>query len=360
MNFKRLFILMLALIMASSAFSNVFATQSKIGDINSNGDIDSMDYVLLKRTYFGTYNLSDISIGDINGNGDIDSMDYVYLRRAYFGTYIIGGDNEPLCDHYYTRTVNVKTATCTENGYTGDLQCSQCLELLERGETTPKSTIHGETETVGFKEQTRKEDGYSGDRICKDCNQTIEKGVVIPKGTSFATYFDHFGNTATVPEGTSVFKQTLSQANLPEVSHENGVFYGERWDCRDSELRVFNLINEERANVGVAPLEWCEDAYYFAYVRAREQEQLWSHTRPNGNSFSQVFSEYNVIPMTCGENLFMISTPPIDCEKISVDSWVGSQGHYENMIREKYTSTVIAIYYSETTGNSYFVQLFFG
>ena len=30
-----------------------------------------------------------ISIGDINGNGEIDSMDYVYLRRAYFGTYKI-------------------------------------------------------------------------------------------------------------------------------------------------------------------------------------------------------------------------------------------------------------------------------
>ena len=48
-----------------------------------------MDYVLLKRAYFGTYKLKDISIGDINGNGEIDSMDYVYLRSAYFGTYKI-------------------------------------------------------------------------------------------------------------------------------------------------------------------------------------------------------------------------------------------------------------------------------
>ena len=59
------------------------------GDINGNGEIDSMDYVLLKRAYFGTYKLKDIAIGDINGNGEIDSMDYVYLRRAYFGTYVI-------------------------------------------------------------------------------------------------------------------------------------------------------------------------------------------------------------------------------------------------------------------------------
>ena len=59
------------------------------GDVNGNGKIDSMDYVLLKRAYFGTYKLKDIAIGDLNDNGKIDSMDYVYLRRAYFGTYTI-------------------------------------------------------------------------------------------------------------------------------------------------------------------------------------------------------------------------------------------------------------------------------
>ena len=61
----------------------------KKGDVNGNDSIDSMDYVLLKRAYFGTYQLNDISVGDINGNETIDSMDYVLLKRAYFGTYEI-------------------------------------------------------------------------------------------------------------------------------------------------------------------------------------------------------------------------------------------------------------------------------
>ena len=61
----------------------------KKGDINGNGEIDSMDYVLLKRAYFGTYELKELAVGDLNDNGKIDSMDYVYLRRAYFGTYVI-------------------------------------------------------------------------------------------------------------------------------------------------------------------------------------------------------------------------------------------------------------------------------
>lgn len=63
------------------------------GDVNGNGLdlVEPMDYVLLKRFYFGTYRLDEHQqkMGDINGNGEIDSMDYILLKRAYFGTYEI-------------------------------------------------------------------------------------------------------------------------------------------------------------------------------------------------------------------------------------------------------------------------------
>ena len=58
------------------------------GDFNGNGEIDSVDYAMLKRTYFGIYGV-DLSIGDINGNEEIDSIDYSLLKRAYFGLYIL-------------------------------------------------------------------------------------------------------------------------------------------------------------------------------------------------------------------------------------------------------------------------------
>ena len=59
------------------------------GDINENGLIDSMDYIYLKRAYFGTFILSKPTVGDLNDNGVIDSMDYIYLKRMYFGTYVL-------------------------------------------------------------------------------------------------------------------------------------------------------------------------------------------------------------------------------------------------------------------------------
>ena len=61
------------------------------GDVNRDGAFDSMDYVLIKRSYFGTYPEEELycDMGDLNGNREIDSMDYVLLKRAYFGTYEI-------------------------------------------------------------------------------------------------------------------------------------------------------------------------------------------------------------------------------------------------------------------------------
>ena len=58
-----------------------------VGDINGSGAFEAIDYTLLKRTYFGTYGISDIAIGDVSGNGSLDSMDYSLLKRAYFGAY---------------------------------------------------------------------------------------------------------------------------------------------------------------------------------------------------------------------------------------------------------------------------------
>ncbi len=61
-----------------------------VGDVNMNGKIDARDYLLLKRAYFGTFELQCAqSVADINGNGKIDARDYLLLKRAYFGTYTI-------------------------------------------------------------------------------------------------------------------------------------------------------------------------------------------------------------------------------------------------------------------------------
>ena len=42
-------------------------------------------------------------------------------------------------NHVNTITINEKKATCTEEGYSGDLYCKDCNKLLKKGETIPKT-----------------------------------------------------------------------------------------------------------------------------------------------------------------------------------------------------------------------------
>ena len=80
--------------------------------------------------------------------------------------------------HTETETVNAKAATCTEDGYTGDVVCKACGKVITKGEVIP-ATGH-DTEIVGAKEPTCTEDGYTGDEVCKTCGETVKKGEVIP------------------------------------------------------------------------------------------------------------------------------------------------------------------------------------
>ena len=57
-----------------------------LGDVNQNGKLDRTDYVLLKRSCFGTIELSEEQkkLADFNGDGKIDSRDYIALKRKMF------------------------------------------------------------------------------------------------------------------------------------------------------------------------------------------------------------------------------------------------------------------------------------
>ncbi len=61
------------------------------GDVNFDNVFDSMDYLLIKRAFFGEYPEANLycNRGDLNNNLKIDSMDYLMLKRAFFNQYVI-------------------------------------------------------------------------------------------------------------------------------------------------------------------------------------------------------------------------------------------------------------------------------
>ncbi len=62
-----------------------------LGDVNGDGEVDSVDYLVVKRGCFGSYVFSEQEklCANIDGDDDIDSIDYVMVKRIAFGSYAV-------------------------------------------------------------------------------------------------------------------------------------------------------------------------------------------------------------------------------------------------------------------------------
>lgn len=62
-----------------------------LGDINSDGKINALDYILLKRYVLKTtkLNAEQLLAADINLDGKVNATDYILLKRHVLGTYKI-------------------------------------------------------------------------------------------------------------------------------------------------------------------------------------------------------------------------------------------------------------------------------
>ncbi|MBO5869220.1 MAG: leucine-rich repeat protein [Clostridia bacterium] len=63
--------------------------KAEFGDLNGDEKVTSLDYLLVKRACFGTYELSNVELAraDINRDKQTNSADYLLVKRIAFGTY---------------------------------------------------------------------------------------------------------------------------------------------------------------------------------------------------------------------------------------------------------------------------------
>ena len=79
--------------------NNVGFTAVVMGDIDGDGKISVFDYTTVKNAYLKTDNLTSIQHEACEAeNGEVRAINYVKLKRAYFGTYDINKDYA--CDPY--------------------------------------------------------------------------------------------------------------------------------------------------------------------------------------------------------------------------------------------------------------------
>lgn len=116
--------------------------------------------------------------------------------------------------------------------------------------------------------------------------------------------------------------------------------------------QVLQLINQERAKAGLSALTTNSTLKAAADVRAQEIVQSFSHTRPNGSSFSSVLQEHGISYRAAGENIAYGQRTPQEV----VTAWMNSPGHRANILNTNFGKVGIGVY--QKNGVVYWSQEF--
>lgn len=155
-------------------------------------------------------------------------------------------------------------------------------------------------------------------------------------------------DTESTPDsGTTPDTDTTPEVEKPEVdTPENN-------ETLSYMEQVVNLVNIERAKEGLAPLTMDTKISAAAQVRAKECEQSFSHTRPDGRNFATALKEQNLSYRRAGENIAWGQRSPEEVVK----AWMNSAGHRANIMNTGFTKIGVG-YYQNTRGTNYWCQLF--
>lgn len=119
---------------------------------------------------------------------------------------------------------------------------------------------------------------------------------------------------------------------------------------------VLNLVNQERAANGLAALGWSTDCEGAANVRAGEIMSVYSHTRPDGSSWSTACPIPSSGGMS-GENL-NAGNAAVSPETV-VASWMNSPDHRANILNPNFKNVAIGFIFDPTAQHqTYWSQYF--
>ncbi len=162
---------------------------------------------------------------------------------------------------------------------------------------------------------------------------------------------------AEAPEGshpeTEVPESSVPETEKPEVPDTQPPVNSPEENVHPYVLRILELVNEERAAAGLKPVVLDAAASLAARIRARETVTSFSHTRPDGRSFTTALTEQGVSYRMAGENIAWGQKSP---EQVMA-GWMNSAGHRANILKESFTH--IGIGYHQENGINYWTQLFY-
>ena len=127
-------------------------------------------------------------------------------------------------------------------------------------------------------------------------------------------------------------------------------------NMNSDEKEVFDLINKQRTNNGLAALKNDSEVQRVARIKAKDMvdNNYFSHTSPTYGSPFDMLKSFKISYKTAGENIAGNSS-----NSSAVTAWMNSSGHKANILNSNFNYTGIGVVSSPKYGKMY-VQLFIG
>ncbi len=126
--------------------------------------------------------------------------------------------------------------------------------------------------------------------------------------------------------------------------------------ARQWEYEVLTLVNKIRIKNNLNQLSWGETCESAANVRATETKVLYSHTRPDGSSWSTACPVPNSGGVS-GENLAIGNAAVSPASVVAL--WMGSESHRENILNPDYTKLSVGFIFDINSDyKTYWSQFF--
>jgi uncharacterized YkwD family protein len=121
------------------------------------------------------------------------------------------------------------------------------------------------------------------------------------------------------------------------------------------ERQVVELVNAERAKVGVAPLSLDSSISNVARTKSKDMatNNYFSHTSPTYGNAASMLKQFGIKYTAYGENIASGQKTPQQV----VSEWMKSQGHKENILSSTFTKIGVG-YATNSKGVAYWTQMF--
>ena len=273
-----------------------------------------------------------VSIPNLGGHQWIEDLvddvtNVVYKECSVCGEQeIIWSDNDALKDCFAGNHTPVEIPE-TETHYAGK-KCSVCGTILE--EPLAKCA-HENTQLENVKKATCTEAGYTGDLVCQDCDQTIEDGNVVP-ATGHTVITDAAVEATCTTDGKTEGSHCsvcdtviVEQETVPAKGHTEEILPGKAATCTETGLTegkkcsVCGEVLVAQEEISMVPHNYEDGAC--TVCGANDPDYVAPCTHENTET-------KNAVAATCTEDGYTGDTVCTDCgETLQTGSVISATGH---------------------------------